>query len=79
MWQFLGLLLVPTIHIKYMEQKEVKKKWFSSSLVQFPNPTFCDMALILLKITIIINRDNHLSLTVFGAWLQPVLNLIEDL
>lgn len=25
MWQFLGLLLVPTIHTKYMEQKEEKK------------------------------------------------------
>ena len=78
MWQFLGLPLVPITHVSIWNKRK-GKKWCFSSLVQFPNPTFCDMALILLKITIIIKRDSHLSLTVFGAWLQPVLNFIEIL
>ena len=63
---------------KYMEQKEGKKiATFIISTI--PNPAFCNMASVLLEMTIIIKWNNQLFLTVLGAWLQITtgINLIE--
>ena len=51
---------------KYMEQKEGKKiATFIISTI--PNPAFCNMASILLEMTIIIKRYNQLFFTGLGS------------